>query len=289
MFVIPASLSRSATTTARAAMALNHFRSFVHRGDSFIERYFLRCRAVSTHFMTFSTNILPQFTPTICHGSAARPSCCGCERKSIAIARFSSAGTGASNKSTVTKPRKSKSQKTKMIPRKAALKLTPKARNVFKKMIDITNSQGIILKYENSSQHALRMAFKFDLIKDLSKDLTPLDEGWAAIFSLLRIHFVFISVQFFVCWLIQHLHHIFFGKSLYRYDRNRVSLEVLEDGITPKPPDESWNDNLPKLYIHHNAFMKVLGGTLDVDIDTGTGSMTPLLFDRNGHAMDPNA
>jgi len=68
-----------------------------------------------------------------------------------------------------------------------------------------------------------------------------------------------------------------------------VSLEVLEDGITPKPPDESWNDNLPKLYIHHNAFMKVLGGTLDVDIDTGTGSMKPLLFDRNGHAMDPNA
>mmetsp|Transcript_16611 Transcript_16611/g.34890 ORF Transcript_16611/g.34890 Transcript_16611/m.34890 type:complete len:93 (-) Transcript_16611:169-447(-) len=75
----------------------------------------------------------------------------------------------------------------------------------------------------------------------------------------------------------------------YRCDRNRVSLEVLEDGITPKPPDESWNDNLPKLYIHHNAFMKVLGGTLDVDIDTGTGSMKPLLFDRNGHAMDPNA
>ncbi len=70
---------------------------------------------------------------------------------------------------------------------------------------------------------------------------------------------------------------------------DRVSLEDLEEGIPPKPPEESWGDNLPKLYIHHNAFMKVLGGTLDVELDNETGSMTPLLFDRNGHAMDPNA
>ena len=55
-----------------------------------------------------------------------------------------------------------------MMPRKAALNLTPKARDIFRKLISATASQGIILKYEISSQYALRMAFKFDLVKDLS-------------------------------------------------------------------------------------------------------------------------
>lgn len=67
-----------------------------------------------------------------------------------------------------------------------------------------------------------------------------------------------------------------------------VSLEVLEDG-TPKPPSESWNDELPKLYIHHGAFMKVLGGTLDIELNAETGELRPKLFDREGHEMDPNA
>jgi len=70
---------------------------------------------------------------------------------------------------------------------------------------------------------------------------------------------------------------------------NRVSLEVLEDGVTPKPPSESMDDNLPKLYVHHAAFMKVLGGTIDVDFDAKTGDLTPKLFDREGNVMDPNA
>lgn len=64
-----------------------------------------------------------------------------------------------------------------IIPRKAALKLTPKARETFQKLIAATNSQGIMLRYEISSQHALRMAFKFDLIKDL-QELTADDEGY---------------------------------------------------------------------------------------------------------------
>lgn len=132
-----------------------------------------------------------------------------------------------------------------MVPRKAAIALTPKAREIFQKLIAATGSEGIMLKYEISSQNALRMTFKFDLIKDAKKELTAQDEG--------------------------------------------VSLEVLEDGVTPKPPSESWDDNLPKLYIHHAAFMKVLGGTLDVDFDSETGDLTPKLFDREGHEMDPNA
>lgn len=63
-----------------------------------------------------------------------------------------------------------------MIPRKAALHLTPKARETFQKLIAATDSKGIMLRYEISSQHALRMAFKFDLIKDV-KELSADDEG----------------------------------------------------------------------------------------------------------------
>lgn len=74
---------------------------------------------------------------------------------------------------TVTIPTRQKT----MIPRKAALALTPKARDLFKKMISATDSEGIILKYEISSQHALRMAFKFDLIKDAKEELNDQDEG----------------------------------------------------------------------------------------------------------------
>lgn len=68
--------------------------------------------------------------------------------------------------------------KKKLVPRKAALHLTPKARDIFRKLIEATSSEGIKLKYEMSSQHALRMAFKFDLIKDVEKELSFEDEGW---------------------------------------------------------------------------------------------------------------
>mmetsp|Transcript_17166 Transcript_17166/g.26011 ORF Transcript_17166/g.26011 Transcript_17166/m.26011 type:complete len:198 (+) Transcript_17166:29-622(+) len=63
-----------------------------------------------------------------------------------------------------------------------------------------------------------------------------------------------------------------------------VSLEVLEDG-SPKSPKDSVNDGLPKLYVHHNAFMKVLGGKLEVDLD----SFKLTIYDREGNVMDPNA
>eukprot|EP00547_Thalassionema_nitzschioides_P005726 CAMPEP_0194219402 /NCGR_PEP_ID=MMETSP0156-20130528/25880_1 /TAXON_ID=33649 /ORGANISM="Thalassionema nitzschioides, Strain L26-B" /LENGTH=118 /DNA_ID=CAMNT_0038949047 /DNA_START=167 /DNA_END=523 /DNA_ORIENTATION=+ len=63
-----------------------------------------------------------------------------------------------------------------------------------------------------------------------------------------------------------------------------VSLEVLEDG-SPKPPIDSMHDGLPKLYVHHNAVMKVLGGKLDVDLD----SLKLTIYDREGNMMDPNS
>ena len=63
-----------------------------------------------------------------------------------------------------------------------------------------------------------------------------------------------------------------------------VSLEVDEDG-NPKSPRDALDDGLPKLYVHHNAFLKVLGATVDVD----TTNITPILYDKEGFEMDANA
>jgi hypothetical protein len=64
-----------------------------------------------------------------------------------------------------------------------------------------------------------------------------------------------------------------------------VSLEVLEDGVTPKPFADAMNDGLPKLYVNSDAFLKVLGATVDIDLK----ELTPVLYDREGNVMDPNA
>eukprot|EP00980_Cylindrotheca_fusiformis_P009963 scaffold2201_cov119-Cylindrotheca_fusiformis.AAC.8 len=63
-----------------------------------------------------------------------------------------------------------------------------------------------------------------------------------------------------------------------------VSLEVNDDG-SPKSPEEALKDGRPKLYVNGDAFLKVLGATVDVDLDTAT----PVLYDREGNRMDPNA
>ena len=91
------------------------------------------------------------------------------QQQSTSVSSFSSSSKAAA--ATTNLPKK------KMIPRKAALHLTPKAREIFHKLIEATSSEGIILKYEMSSQHALRMAFKFDLVKDAKKELSFDDEG----------------------------------------------------------------------------------------------------------------
>jgi len=77
-------------------------------------------------------------------------------------------------------------------------------------------------------------------------------------------------------------------------DDEGVSLEVLEDGTTPVPPMQSMSDGKRKLYLHQSAILKVLGCTLDVQqvddgTDTDTTVITPVLYDREGNLMDPNA
>eukprot|EP00529_Nitzschia_sp_RCC80_P040445 CAMPEP_0113465000 /NCGR_PEP_ID=MMETSP0014_2-20120614/13502_1 /TAXON_ID=2857 /ORGANISM="Nitzschia sp." /LENGTH=86 /DNA_ID=CAMNT_0000357121 /DNA_START=374 /DNA_END=634 /DNA_ORIENTATION=+ /assembly_acc=CAM_ASM_000159 len=67
-------------------------------------------------------------------------------------------------------------------------------------------------------------------------------------------------------------------------DDEGVTLEVNEDG-TPRTPAETWDDGKPKLYIHRNAFLKVLGATVDVNLD----AITPILTDKEGFEIDPSA
>ena len=52
------------------------------------------------------------------------------------------------------------------------------------------------------------------------------------------------------------------------------------DGSPPNPDSTE-----PQLYVHHNAFLKVLGATVDVNTQT----VQPVLYDREGNHMDPNA
>lgn len=60
-------------------------------------------------------------------------------------------------------------------------------------------------------------------------------------------------------------------------------MEVDEDG-NPKSPRDALDDGLPKLWVHHNAFIKVLGCTVDVD----TENITPILYDKEGFEKDAN-
>ena len=63
-----------------------------------------------------------------------------------------------------------------------------------------------------------------------------------------------------------------------------MSLEIDEKGVALKP-EVALDDGKQKLYINGGAFLKVLGATVDIDMDT----FTPILYDREGNQMDPNA
>lgn len=145
---------------------------------------------------------------------------------------------------------KATGKKREFVPRKAAVKLTDKARKFFKLLLDDPPRKdvvGIMLNYGQPKSGEPRMVFSFDFVTADEIDGDQ-DEG--------------VSLE-----LVQQV------------DRHGNRIEV------PKPPSESQHDGLPKLYVHHNAFLKVLGATLDVDAKT----LTPIIYDREGNTMDPNA
>jgi hypothetical protein len=137
------------------------------------------------------------------------------------------------------------------VPQKAPVKMTPKARKFFKGLLahnmeSNKETIGIMLRYRQSQTGEPRMVFTFDFVTQ--NQISDKDEP--------------------------------------------VSLELVEsigsDGEkeeTPKLPQDSYDDGLPKLFIHEHAFMKVLGCTIDIN----TLDLTPVLYDREGNLCDPNA
>ena len=163
-----------------------------------------------------------------------------------------SGGIGDNPSSSQGKTRRS-NRRRKFIPRKAAVALTPKARTFFKSLLEnVTSNQSN--EDGNKSDDAI-----IGIQLTYSQSTTG-EPRMVFGFSFLR------------------------ASALHPNDE-AVSLEVMEDGETPKPPADALEDGLPKLYVHHDAVLKVLGATLDVDQER----LVPILYDKEGNVMDPNA
>mmetsp|Transcript_16374 Transcript_16374/g.45224 ORF Transcript_16374/g.45224 Transcript_16374/m.45224 type:complete len:259 (+) Transcript_16374:122-898(+) len=148
-------------------------------------------------------------------------------------------GVGMATTSSEGSVQRPSTRKKKFVPRRAAVKLTEKARTVFQKLLyDQPTRDGILLDYKQSSTGQPRMVFSFRFVS--KEELHVMDEG--------------------------------------------VSLEIDEDG-NPKSPEDTVDDGFPKLYVHHNAFLKVLGATVDVNTET----LAPVLYDKEGFELDANA
>jgi len=162
--------------------------------------------------------------------------------------------TTTSFKSSSTKPSTPKTKrKRKFIPPKAIVNLTPKSRNLFKTLLSIAiqNSEG---KNNNDGNKIIGILLKYQQ----SSSGEP------------RMVFQFDFLR---------------QVELENSEHEGVSLEVKEDGKTPKNHRDSIDDGLLKLYIHSDAVMKVLGCTIDIDDKDG---FTPLVYDRDGVLVDPN-
>ena len=144
-------------------------------------------------------------------------------------------------------------KKRKIIAQKAPVKLTPKARKFFKGLLEVQTQKN------NKDNEIIGIMLKYQQ----SKSGEP------------RMVYTFDFVT---------------QKDLSNRDEP-VSLEVTNEtedeqgDEIPKSPQDSYDDGLPKLYINQHAFMKVLGSTIDID----TMSLSPILYDKEGNVLDPNA
>ena len=131
------------------------------------------------------------------------------------------------------------------IPQKAPVKLTPKARKFFKSLLELNDNEAII---------GVMLKYK--------------QSGTGEPRMVYTFDFV---------------------KESELTDKDEpVSLEILESNDEeeiPKKPQDSYDDGLPKLYVHQHAFLKVLGCTIDID----ENDFTPIMYDREGNLCDPNA
>ena len=148
---------------------------------------------------------------------------------------------------------KTKRRRRTFIPRIAAVQLTEKTRKFFKQLLDNpvrSDIVGIMLNYDQSKSGEPRMVYTFQFVTE--SDIDPEQDE---------------------------------GVSLELVPSSKIDPITSEPILIPKLPIDSKDDGLPKLYIHHHAFLKVLGATIDVDTET----IAPILYDREGNRMDPNA
>jgi hypothetical protein len=142
--------------------------------------------------------------------------------------------------------------------RKPPVTLTEPARNFFRQLLTSNTIRdgiiGILLDYHQSTSGQPRMVYSFRFVtaNDIDESLDESVELWEE------------------------------GEKHDDDDDDDVDAPKNDDG-----PKEITTSSLshPKLYVHHNAFLKVLSATLDVDVAT----VTPILYDREGNLMDPNA
>ena len=154
---------------------------------------------------------------------------------------------------------------TTFIPQKAAVSLTNEARTIFKDLLSRSprpNIVGIWLTNTQSRTGQPRMVYGFSFVT--ADELSPQDEA--------------VSLQ-----VVQVIHSNDDG------DTTTTSTTTTQENesvlVVPKAPTDARNDGLPKLHVSADAFLKVLGATVDVD----RTSMTPILYNKEGNRMDPNA
>jgi hypothetical protein len=159
--------------------------------------------------------------------------------------------------SSLPKKRRRSAPSSRLKMRKPPVTLTAPARIFFRQLLMSTTIRddviGILLDYHQSTSGQPRMVYSFRFVT-----ATDIDESLDESVPL---------------WEEEEKH-----------DDNDEAHNN-EDGPKTISTSASSSSSHPKLYVHHNAFLKVLGATLDVDVAT----VTPILYDREGNLMDPNA
>jgi hypothetical protein len=156
------------------------------------------------------------------------------------------------------------------VPRKAAVELTERARLFFQKLLSHPPRAeiiGILLNYDQSTTGEPRMVFSFSFVTAQDLERLSLAHNGSAPPEGVSLEMVEEQVPVGLV-------------------RGGDGEGAGETRLVPKSPAASKDDGLPKLYVSGNAFLKVLGATVDVD---PKGDLTPILFDKQGNRMDPNA
>jgi hypothetical protein len=180
--------------------------------------------------------------------------------------------------SSPTTPNRRRKGKKEFVPRKAAVELTEPARLFFKRLLSHPPRAeiiGILLNYDQSTTGEPRMVFSFSFVTADDIERLSLAHNGNAPPEGVSLEVVQEPVVI----------HGRVGRG-GGGEGAAAATTTPETRTVPKSPAASKDDGLPKLYVSGNAFLKVLGARVDVD---PKGDLAPILFDKAGNRMDPNA